>query len=55
MEDKKAAEEHRQLSCATIMKLANSMPTDEPLRGIFPSAPAIRRILADDEASANLV
>lgn len=53
MEHKKAAEEHRQLSCATIMKLANSMPTDEPLRGIFLSAPAIRRILADEEASAN--
>jgi hypothetical protein len=53
MEDNKAAEEHRQLSRATIMKLANSMPTDEPLRGIFLSAPAIRRILADEEASAN--
>jgi hypothetical protein len=35
------------------MKLANSMPTDESLRGIFLSAPAIRRILADEEASAN--
>jgi hypothetical protein len=53
MEDKKAAEEHRQLSCAMIMKLANSMLTDEPLRGIFLSAPAIRSILADEEASAN--
>jgi DNA-binding winged helix-turn-helix (wHTH) protein len=53
MGDKKAAEEHRQLSGATIMKLANSMPTGEPLRGIFLSAPAIRRILADEEASAN--
>ena len=53
MEDKKAAEEHRQLSCATIMKLANSMPNDEPLRGIFLSAPAIRRILSDEEVSAN--
>ena len=53
MEDRKAAEEHRQLSCATIMKLANSMPNNEPLRGIFLSAPAIRRILSDEEVSAN--
>ena len=53
MEDKKAAEEHRQLSCATIMKLANSMPTGEPLRETFLSAPAIRRILTDEEVSAN--
>ena len=53
MEDKKAADEHRRLSRATIMKLANSMFTDEPLRGIFLSAPAIRRILADEEAFAN--
>ena len=53
MEDKEAAEEHRQLSCATIMKLANSMPNDEPLRGIFLSAPAIRRILSGEEVSAN--
>ena len=53
MEDKEAAEEHRQLSSATIMKLANSMPNNEPLRGIFLSAPAVRKILADEEASAN--
>jgi hypothetical protein len=52
MEDRKAAEEHRQISCATIMKLANSMRTDEPLRGIFLSAPAVRSIVADEEASA---
>ena len=50
-----AAEKHRELSRTTIMKLANSMPTDEPLRGIFLSAPAVRRILADEEASAPTV
>jgi hypothetical protein len=53
MEDKNAAKEHRQLSCATIMKLADSMPTDESLRGIFLSAPAIRRMLADEETAVN--
>jgi predicted ATPase len=55
MGDKEAAEKHRQLSSATIMKLANSMPTSEPLRGIFLSAPATRRILADEEVSAPAV
>jgi hypothetical protein len=35
MEDKKAAEEHRQLSCATIMKLANSMPTTSLFAAFF--------------------
>jgi len=36
---------HRELSCATIMKLANSLPTDEPLRQTFLSAPQIRKLL----------
>ena len=45
--DRDRAESHLQLSRATIAKLANSMPIDEPLRKIFLSAPAIRTILGD--------
>jgi hypothetical protein len=41
------AERHRELSRDTIMKLANSLPADEPLRQTFLSAPAIRKILGD--------
>jgi len=39
------AEYHRQLSRATILKLSNSLPTEEPLRKIFLSAAPIRRVL----------
>jgi tetratricopeptide (TPR) repeat protein len=39
------AEYHRQLSRATILKLSNSLPTEEPLRKTFLSAPRIRRVL----------
>ena len=39
------AEKHRELSRAIIMKLANSMPVEEPLRKIFLSAPAICNLL----------
>jgi len=42
---RKLAEQHRESSCATIMKLANSLPADEPLRKTFLSAPPIRTIL----------
>jgi hypothetical protein len=41
------AERHRELSRATIMKLANSLPAEEPLRTTFLSAPMIRKILGD--------
>jgi hypothetical protein len=44
------AEQHLALSRETIMKLANSLPAEEPLRRIFLSAPMIRRILGDSEA-----
>ena len=37
------------LSRETVMKLANSLPTQEPLRQTFLSAPMIREILGDDE------
>jgi hypothetical protein len=41
------AEHHRELSRATIMKLADSLPPTEPLRQIFLSASMIRKILDD--------
>jgi hypothetical protein len=40
-----AAEQHRALSRATILRLADSLPPDEPLRARFLSAPAVGRIL----------
>ncbi|MCU1260005.1 MAG: transcriptional regulator, putative ATPase, winged helix family [Bryobacterales bacterium] len=43
--DRDLAERHLALSRATIMKLANSMPAEEPLRQKFLSAPMIRKIL----------
>jgi len=39
------AERHLELSRDTIMKLANSLPAEEPLRQTFLSAPMIRPIL----------
>lgn len=47
MGNRELAEDHRELSQATIMKLADSMPVEEPLRETFLSAPAIRQILKD--------
>ena len=38
---------HRELSRATILKLADSMPADEPLRKIFLSAPSVLKVLGD--------
>jgi hypothetical protein len=35
---------HRDVSRATIMRLANSLPEREPLREIFLSAPAVARV-----------
>jgi tetratricopeptide (TPR) repeat protein len=43
--DPDVAEEHRELSRATIMKLANSLSVDEPLRKTFLSAPLVQGIL----------
>jgi DNA-binding winged helix-turn-helix (wHTH) protein/tetratricopeptide (TPR) repeat protein len=48
--DRNLAERHLALSRDTIMKLANSLPTEEPLRQIFVSAPMIRKILGDGES-----
>jgi hypothetical protein len=39
---------HRDLSRATIVRLANSLPEQEPLREIFLSAPAVARVLSRD-------
>jgi DNA-binding winged helix-turn-helix (wHTH) protein len=40
-----AAEQHRASSRATILRLADSLPHDEPLRARFLSAPSVRRIV----------
>ena len=39
------ADKHRELSRATIMKLADSFPAEEPLRQTFLSAPLVRKVL----------
>jgi hypothetical protein len=46
--DRDLAARHLALSRETIMKLANSLPAEEPLRRIFLSAPVIRIILGDN-------
>jgi tetratricopeptide (TPR) repeat protein len=43
-----AARSHRDVSRVTILRLANSLPEQEPLRAIFLSAPAVARILSGD-------
>jgi DNA-binding winged helix-turn-helix (wHTH) protein/tetratricopeptide (TPR) repeat protein len=52
--DASPAEEHQELSRATILRLANSLPPEEPLREIFLSAPMVRKIL-DRERTSKLV
>ncbi len=48
--DQDSADPQLALSRETIMKLANSLPAEEPLRQIYLSAPMIRNILGDGEA-----
>jgi hypothetical protein len=48
--DRDLAKRQLLLSRDTIMKLANSMPAEEPLRTKFLSAPAIRKTLGACEA-----
>jgi DNA-binding winged helix-turn-helix (wHTH) protein len=43
--DGRAAQRYRELSRATILQLADSLPPEEPLRGTFMSAPAVRAVL----------
>jgi hypothetical protein len=46
-----AAGHHRELSRATILKLANSLAAEELLRQIFLSAPMVRNIIGDGETT----
>ncbi len=46
-----AAEPHRALSRATILRLADSLPHDEPLRARFLSAPSVRGIVSQRRES----
>jgi hypothetical protein len=43
--DSGSAEHHRELGRVAILKLANSLPVDEPLRQTFLSAPAVTKVL----------
>lgn len=43
------SEHHRELSRATILKIAASMAPEEPLRKTFLSAPRVREVLGDAE------
>ena len=52
MKQRDAAKKHRELSRDTIMKLANSLRDQEPLRQIFLSAPMVRKVLGDERALA---
>ena len=52
--DRELAEYHRALSRDTIMKLANSLPAEEPLRNIFLSDPVVRRVLGDATVAIGL-
>jgi hypothetical protein len=46
-----AAQRHGEISRVAIMKLANSLPAEEPLRRTFLSAPVVREILRSDPGS----
>jgi DNA-binding winged helix-turn-helix (wHTH) protein len=43
-----SARSHRNLSRTTILRLANSLPEQEPLRKIFLSAPTVAQVLSRD-------
>jgi hypothetical protein len=49
--DNSRVDYHRELSRATIMKLANSLGPEEPLRTTFLSAPSVRKVLGNAEAT----
>ncbi len=55
MKSRELAERQLALSRETIMKLANSLPAEEPLRHIFLSAPKIRKILGEGETPKSRV
>ena len=50
--DSELAEYHLALSRNTIMKLANSLPAEEPLRKIFVSDSIVRKVLGDAAIAA---
>jgi len=52
--DRDLAERHLVLSRETLMKLANSLPTEEPLRQTYLSAPMVRKILGDSVEKPNV-
>jgi hypothetical protein len=45
--NRESADHHRQLSRASILKLSNSLPVEEPLRKTFLSAPPVAKILGN--------
>ena len=45
------ADHHRELSSATILQLADSLGTEEPLRKTFLSATSVRRVLGTAETT----
>lgn len=49
-----SARSHREISRTTILQLANSLPTQEPLREIFLAAPAVARILNRDTGAGQV-
>jgi hypothetical protein len=51
--DRDSAKRHLALSRETIVKLADSLPAEEPLRQTFLSAPMIRNILGDCETPSS--
>ncbi|HKN01705.1 MAG TPA: hypothetical protein VJX23_14405, partial [Candidatus Binataceae bacterium] len=53
MEKSKEAVHQRELSRATILKLADSLPAEEPLRKTFLSAPPVLKVLGDTKTTNN--
>jgi len=52
--DRDLAARHLALSRETVIKLANSLPTEEPLRQTYLSAPVIRKILDNNVDKPNV-
>jgi hypothetical protein len=53
MKSSELAKRHLALSRETIMKLANSLPAEEPLRQTFLSSPMVRKILGSRETPSS--
>ena len=51
--DRDLAERHLALSRETIMKLADSLPADEPLRSTFLSTPTVLKVLREGETPSS--